>query len=111
MNLLAGPRITFAEITGISDESGGGGVQERFSKDVVQVGPAVGVELDYPLPFLRHEGFEAGVRVAGWGEYLPGTDVAGQSSTFPFDYRFETEGAFLWTVRSGFYARFGGFDF
>jgi hypothetical protein len=111
INVLAGPRITFAEITGITDESGGGGELERFRNKVVQVGPAVGVEIDVPLPFLRRDNFEAGVRVAGWGEYLPGTDVSGHSSTFPFDYEFETKGAFLGTVRGGFYARFGGYDF
>ena len=107
VNFLVGPRITFAEITGITDESGGGGVRERFSRNVVQVGPAFGMELDVPIRPLSREGFEVGVRVAGWGEYLPGTHVTGESSTFPFDYRFETEGAWVGTVRGGVFLRWG----
>jgi hypothetical protein len=74
---------------------------------VVKVGPAFGVELDVPIRPLSREGFEVGVRVAGWGEYLPGTHVTGESSTFPFDYRFETEGAWVGTVRGGVFLRWG----
>jgi len=108
VNLLAGPRITFATITGTTDESGGGGVEEKFERDVVQVGPAVGVELDLPLPREWYDGLDGGVRVATWGEYLPGVDVSGSSSSFAFDYRFSTRGAFLFTLRAGLYLRFGG---
>jgi hypothetical protein len=75
---------------------------------VVQVGPAVGLELDLPLPREWYDGLDVGVRVATWGEYLPGVGVSGDSSTFAFDYRFSTRGAFLFTARAGFYLRFGG---
>lgn len=108
MNLLIGPRITFASVTGITDESGGGGVRERFTNDEVQVGPAVGLELDIPISRMRYGGVEGGVRIATWGEYLPGISASGASSTFPFDYRFGTRDAFLFTVRAGFFARFDG---
>jgi hypothetical protein len=108
VNLLVGPRITFAEITGKTDESGGGGVEESFDRNVVQVGPAAGVELDLPLPREWYEGLDGGARVAVWGEYLPGVGVSGDSSTFPFDYRFGTQDAFLFTVRMGMYLRFDG---
>jgi hypothetical protein len=108
VNLLLGPRITFAEITGITDEGGGGGELEEFDRDVVQVGPAFGVELDVPISRVSGDGFEGGLRVAGWGEYLPGVGVSGDSSSFPFDYRFETKGAFAFTMRAGVFVRFGG---
>jgi hypothetical protein len=108
INLLVGPRITFAKISGSTDESGGGGEQEEFNRNVVQVGPAVGVELDIPITQASFGGVEGGLRVAGWGEYLPGVDVSGESSTFAFDYRFATKDAFLFTVRAGFFVRFAG---
>jgi len=107
LNVLGGPRFTFAEIEAETDETGGGGVQEKFSKSTVQVGPAVGFEIDVPMDSEYYGGLQGGIRFAAWGEYLPGAEVSGESSTFGFDYNFATDGAFLGTFRFGVFINLG----
>jgi hypothetical protein len=98
---LFGLRGTLLDMEGVTNEEGGGGEKERFSETKFLVGPMAAVELELGpigglgnLGNLGNLGEQAPRARIGIGlDYLPGSEVEGQSSTFPFDYKFKTDGA------------------
>ncbi len=100
-----GVRIEWTELEAVTDESGGGGIKERFSNDQVYVAPTVGVEIGIPIWRLSSERFDTELKFGVAVDYIPGLDVEGESS-IGNDYDFESDAAFRIRALAGVSLRF-----
>lgn len=87
--LMVGAHTTQVEVEGITDESGGGGTLNRFSRTKWLLGPFFAAELNYPLGFMQ--AVAAYMFLRAEFSYMPDVTVSGRS-TSGFDYRYEAEG-------------------
>lgn len=99
VTLFLGPRLQFNKVTLKTDESGGGGVQERFTKNTTKVGVTIGADVDIPLQ--TEGGLQYFFRLGGAFDYTPATQVKGRSS-LGFDYEGEIDSRLDGRVFLGF---------
>jgi len=96
-----GARFEETEIEATSDESGGGGVKEKFSDNKFYVAPTVGAEIGIPIYPASGESFGVELKLGAAVDYIPKFDVSGMSSSFATDYDFETKDTFRARVMAG----------
>lgn len=80
-----------------TDESGGGGMLEKFGKCVTNIVPKFGASVEYQIP-----GTPFRVRLASEFMYLPSLSLNGTSSTFGFNYVANVRGQMMATSTIGF---------
>lgn len=104
---MAGVRVNFFDMEFETDESGGGGQRNRFSRTKVLAGPVGAIE--YNLPFFGGDGRgepAGGLQFSTWVERLPGTSLERTTQPFNFRYRVETDATVAVTFRAGVFLRF-----
>lgn len=80
LGLMIGGHATRVAAAVLADESGGGGVSNRFTNRETVFGPLVAVELFYTLGWLQAIG-PVQLALRSTFKYLPGVDVHGVSTT------------------------------
>jgi hypothetical protein len=91
MSVLAGAHATRVSIEAFSDESGGGGPYNRFSRKRTVVGPYAAIELGIPIAFAFAQSSAVQLFVRGEAQWMRDVSVSGESA-FGFDYRTEVDG-------------------
>lgn len=88
LTFFIGPRLQINKTTLQTDESGGGGARERFTKTTTDLGFTIGADLDMPLTSTG--GFQPFVRFGFAADFTPERNVRGTSGLgFNYDGRVE----------------------
>jgi len=96
IDLQQGIAFVRQNITGVTDQSSGGGPTEQFSKNFTSVSPKLGASLEYQFPNMPFR-----VRLASEFIYLPSAGISGFATFSGSPFAFSSRGQWLATNTFG----------